>query len=46
MPPAGGTSWPQKTEGTISGNVVAANPQKDMTYSDKQLLELFSSKLA
>ena len=26
MPPAGGTSWPIKTDGTITGNKKAENP--------------------
>lgn len=46
MPPAGGTSWPVKTDGTITGTSKGANPQKDMTYSEQQLVELFATKLA
>ena len=46
MPSAGSTSWPMKTDGTISGNVKAANPQQDMSYSEKQLVDVFAQKLA
>ena len=35
-----------KTEGTITGQSKAANPQADMTYSEKQLVDLFADKLA
>jgi len=46
MPSAGSTSWQQKAQNSVSGNVKAPNPQADMSYSDKQLLEVFSQKLA
>lgn len=46
MPTAGSSAWAQKTDGTVSGNVKGQNPQKDMSYSDKQLLETFAEKLA
>jgi len=46
MPSAGSTSFPIKTDGTITGNSKGANPQSDMTYSEKQLLEVFAGKLA
>jgi Ca2+-binding EF-hand superfamily protein len=46
LPSAGGSSWPQSTEGTITGNKRSENPQKDMSYSEQQLLDQFSSKLA
>lgn len=35
MPAAGGSSWPMKAENSITGNVKAQNPQKDMTFSEK-----------
>jgi hypothetical protein len=46
LPPAGSNSFPIKTEGTITGQSKAANPQADMTYSEKQLVDLFADKLA
>jgi len=46
MPPAGSNSWPMKTEGTITGGGKAKNPQQDISYSEQQLLEVFSTKLA
>ena len=39
QPPAGSTSWPMKTEGSITGNKKSDNPQKDMSYSEKELVE-------
>lgn len=35
MPSAGGSSWPQKAEGSITGNVKAQNPSKDISLGDK-----------
>ena len=46
MQSAGSSAWAQKTDGSVTGNVKGQNPQKDMSYSDKQLLEVFAEKLA
>ena len=46
MPPAGGTSWPVKADNSVTGNVKKENPQKDMSYSEKQLIDLFVGKLS
>lgn len=46
QPPAGSTSFPIKTEGTITGVSKGKNPQGNISYSDKQLIEAFQSKLA
>lgn len=35
MPTAGSSAWTQKVAGTITGSVRAANPQQDISYSDK-----------
>jgi len=35
MPSAGSSSWNQGTEGTITGNKKAENPQAQMSYSEK-----------
>ena len=44
---AGSSSWPVEAgPNNISGSGKKDNPQKDFSYSEKQLLELFSSKIA
>jgi hypothetical protein len=42
MPTAGSSSWAQRNETTITGAPKGQNPQKDMSYSDRQLVEVFA----
>jgi Ca2+-binding EF-hand superfamily protein len=47
MRTAGASSWPAEPgPNSISGASKKENPQKDFSYSEKQLMELFASKIA